>query len=96
MKNRIMNNSYFKTLIYEKIVWENKELEKRHRLLAKKSLIFLGIPALILIVADQIIGDYGKIGIIGVFAILPGLFFFISWGILQGLELADKITRKQH
>ena len=90
-----MNNSYFKTLIYEKIIWENKELEKRHKKLAKKALIYFGVPTLLLIIADQVISGFGEFGALGILAILPGVFFFMAYGVLEGLELAEKIMRKQ-
>ena len=98
MKEKVMNNIIFKLTketFFEKMQWENKEFERRHKKLAKKALIYFGIPASLLIVADTIISGFGEFGVLGMCAILPSIFFFMSYGILEGLELAEKITRKQ-
>ena len=98
MKEKIMNNIIFKLTketFFEKIQWENKEFERRHKKLAKKALIYFGIPTLLFLIADQVISGFGEFGALGILAILPGVFFFMAYGILEGLELAEKIMRKQ-
>jgi len=95
VKSRIMNNYIFKAykeLFFTKYVFENKELEKRHKRLINPFAI-LAILALPLLIANVIIGaEADALGFLGMFVMAWSLAF---WGMMQALELADKIVRKQ-
>ena len=83
-----MNISFFK-----KTVFENQELEKKHKKFLKYTLIF-AVPCLILLIIDTVTSHEQIIGIYGLFGIVFMLPFFFLWGAIIALELADKITGK--
>ena len=95
MKVKFMNNIIFKLTkgtFFEKYVFENEELKRRHKKFIKLFLVF-AILALPLLIANLIIGvDADALGFLGFFLMA---WAFLFWGGILAFELADKITRKQ-
>ena len=78
---------------FQKLTWENEELAKRFKKIARLGMFF-GIPTLVLTIANMIVG-YNTYEILTLFLIMFTIPTALCLGFIEGIRLAELITRKK-